>query len=97
MSIENVNHPSHYNVSGRKECIVEMEEKYSADWVAVFCLLNAYKYDYRAGEKEGNPEKQDNSKSEWYKEYAKSLVRADKIKNHDVLMAIIKENHNDNG
>ena len=25
---EQVNHPSHYSKAGRKECIVEMEEKY---------------------------------------------------------------------
>ena len=24
-----VNHPSHYNIPGKKECIVEMEEKFA--------------------------------------------------------------------
>ena len=28
---EQVNHPSHYLKGGRKECIVEMEEKYGAE------------------------------------------------------------------
>lgn len=93
MNIENVNHPSHYNVPGKKECIVEMEEKYGADWVAIFCLLNSYKYDYRAGSKEGNPEKQDNDKSDWYLEYAKRLVADDKISDHKVLVEVIKTNH----
>ena len=27
---EMVSHPSHYNKAGRKECILEMEEKYGA-------------------------------------------------------------------
>ena len=48
---EMVSHPSHYNKAGRKECIVEMEEKYGGEITAIFCLTNAYKYLYRAGEK----------------------------------------------
>ena len=51
---ELVNHPSHYTQNGRKECIVEMEEKYGAEATAIFCLTNAYKYLYRAGSKADN-------------------------------------------
>ena len=64
-----VDHPSHYNAEGRKECIVEMEEKYGFVATATFCLLSAYKYLYRAGEKEGNSEAQDVAKAKWYFEW----------------------------
>ena len=72
---EIVSHPSHYNKAGRKECIVEMEEKYGAEMTAIFCLTNAYKYLYRAGEKDGNPEIQDNLKAKWYFDYANKLIK----------------------
>ena len=35
---EMVSHPSHYNKAGRKECIVEMEEKYGAEATAIIIL-----------------------------------------------------------
>jgi hypothetical protein len=69
MNKELVNHPDHYNMNGRKECIVEMEERYGAKAVAFFCLLNAYKYLYRAGNKDGNTEEQDVQKARWYYNY----------------------------
>ena len=69
-----VNHPSHYNTPGRKECIVEMRERYGSYITAIFCLTNAYKYLYRAGEKANNPEKQDLDKAKWYFNYAKDLT-----------------------
>jgi hypothetical protein len=73
MSKELVNHPDHYNMNGRKECIVEMEERYGAKAVAFFCLLNAYKYLYRAGNKDGNTAEQDVQKAKWYYIYAFKL------------------------
>ena len=45
--MDNVNHPQHYNIEGRKECIVEMEEAFGLSAVKQFCVLNAYKYRYR--------------------------------------------------
>jgi hypothetical protein len=63
---EYVNHPKHYNIDGRKECIVEMEEKFGAEAVYWFCVLNAYKYRYRKGLKESNTEEQDMKKAQWY-------------------------------
>ena len=71
---EYINHPPHYLKGDRKECIVEMEEKYGAEMTAIFCLTNAYKYLYRAGEKDGNPEIQDNLKAKWYFDYANKLI-----------------------
>lgn len=71
---EMVSHPSHYNKDGRKECIVEMEEKYGAGITAVFCLTNAYKYLYRAGNKADNPMEQDRNKAKWYFDYTNKLI-----------------------
>lgn len=71
---EMINHPSHYKQDGRKECIVEMEEKYGAEVTAVFCLTNAYKYLYRAGDKIDNPIEQDRNKTQWYFAYANKLI-----------------------
>ena len=69
-----VNHPSHYNIEGRKECIVEMEEKYGADATAIFALMSAYKYLYRAGLKKDNPIKQDTDKASFYFNHTNKLI-----------------------
>ena len=69
--IENVNHPKHYNIPGRKECIVEMIEKFGTEAVEIFCILNAYKYRYRFEQKNGQ---EDLQKAEWYDNFA-SLMR----------------------
>ena len=69
-----VNHPSYYQKNGRKECIIEMEEKYGAEVTAVFCLTSAYKYTYRAGEKEDNLSERDISKAKWYFDYTNKLI-----------------------
>lgn len=60
---DNVNHPEHYNIPRRKECIEEMIEKYGQEVVLSFCLLNRYKYHYRADRKNG---KEDICKAAWY-------------------------------
>lgn len=74
MSSEMVNHPSHYQKDGRKECIVEMEELYGGEITAVFCLTNAYKYLYRAGDKADNSFEQDKRKARWYFDYTNRLI-----------------------
>jgi hypothetical protein len=55
-----VNHPSHYtdHPSG-VECITIVEH-------FSFCIGNAIKYLWRAGEKDGAPELQDLKKARWY-------------------------------
>lgn len=64
--MEQVNHPSHYNLPGKKECIMQMLEDYGRQITATFCLTNAYKYLYRAGNKEGASVETDLSKARWY-------------------------------
>lgn len=71
--LEQVNHPSHYQKAGRKECIVEMEELFGIEATIQWCEMTAYKYDYRAGMKDNNPVDQDNQKAKWYRDYAEKL------------------------
>lgn len=59
-----VNHPSHYNLPDRKECIDEMIDIYGLKDVAKWCEITAYKYRYRAGHKGSVVE--DMSKAVWY-------------------------------
>ena len=68
-----VNHPNHYKKSGRRECIVEIQERFGTYVTIIFCLTNAYKYLYRAGEKENNPKAQDIEKARWYYDYAMKI------------------------
>ena len=63
---EMISHPQHYNIEGRKECIIEMLEKYGFHAVANFALLNSYKYLYRIGLKDGNPSENEFKKAQWY-------------------------------
>ena len=59
---EAVNHPEHYNF-GSYECIDVMVDVYGEDAVADFCHLNAFKYIWRAGKKNGI---EDLKKAVWY-------------------------------
>lgn len=63
--MDNIYHPAHYNIPGRKECIEEMIDKFGYEKVEAFCELNSYKYQYRHELKNGNEdlEKADNYKN----------------------------------
>lgn len=61
---EMVDHPSHYN-QGKYECIDVMVETFGKDAAKSFCLLNAFKYVWRTGEKNGI---EDIKKAVWYLE-----------------------------
>lgn len=74
MSKELVNHPQHYNQEGRKECWEEMEEIFGPMAVAIFDVLSAYKYEYRAGSKDDNPEEQDKAKIDNYMHHSADLL-----------------------
>ena len=58
-----VNHPSHYCREGAMECIDEMILVFGKEAVKHFCLCNAWKYRYRASDKNGE---EDIKKSDWY-------------------------------
>ncbi len=70
---EAVNHPSHYSQAGRRECIEEMRLMFGDEAVRQWCVMTAYKYAYRAGNKEGNSAEQDCAKREWYLNYAENM------------------------
>lgn len=61
---EAVNHPAHYN-QGKYECIDVMLETFGVEATQNFCLLNAFKYIWRTGEKNGV---EDIKKAKWYLE-----------------------------
>lgn len=64
-----INHPDHYNTESF-ECIDVMEEVFGAEAVKNFCKLNAFKYLWRADEKDGMD---DLRKARWYLERIQSL------------------------
>ena len=61
--IDVVNHPKHYCRDGAMECIDEMVEIFGITATMNFCKLNAWKYRYRAADKNGE---EDLQKSDWY-------------------------------
>ena len=67
-----INHPEHYNIPGRKECIEEMLDKFGTEKLQAFCELNAYKYRYRHTLKNGD---QDLEKAKWY-ELKNSMLKS---------------------
>ena len=69
---EQVNHPAHYQKGGR-ECIDVMIEKFGVEAVINFCDCNQFKYEWRAGLKEGNSAETDRAKAAWYKKKAEEL------------------------
>ena len=60
---DDVSRPAHYTREGAMECIDEMLLVFGTAAVKDFCLLNAWKYRYRAAKKNGD---EDMRKSDWY-------------------------------
>lgn len=58
---DSVDHPAHYQ--GKNECIDVMIAMFGKEAVKHFCMLNAYKYRFRAASKNGE---EDIAKAEWY-------------------------------
>lgn len=69
---EQVNHPSHYQQEGKRECINEMCFVFGTNYTANWAIITAYKYLYRAGNKEGNSYEQDMAKAKWYLDWAET-------------------------
>lgn len=67
---EMVNHPAHYKRDGAMECIDEMLLLFGKEEVMSFCKLNAWKYRYRAMDKNGQ---EDINKSDYYIRMYKDL------------------------
>jgi len=61
-----IDHPNHYqsyNPDLRIECIDAMRAAFGDEAVAIFCKLNAFKYNWRSDSKGGNI---DMAKAAWY-------------------------------
>ena len=71
---DNVQHPKHYNREGALEAIDEMILIFGKEAVKNFCLCNAWKYRYRATDKNGE---EDLHKSDWYIRKYKELCEED--------------------
>ena len=71
VTADNVNHPAHYNRDGAMECIREMVVIFGYGATINFCNLNAWKYRYRASEKNGA---EDMAKSDWYVKIVEELT-----------------------
>lgn len=69
-----VNKPKHYNREGAMECIDEMILIFGLEETKSFCKLNAWKYRYRAADKNGE---EDLKKSDWYLQKYKELSGRD--------------------
>lgn len=67
-----VNHPNHY-CAGKYECIDVMVEVFGIEATQHFCLLNAFKYLFRANKKNGI---EDIRKALWYLNYYDDLEEA---------------------
>ena len=65
-----VNKPEHY-ANTKVECIDAMEEVFGTEAVKHFCLCNAFKYHWRAKDKNGE---EDLQKAAWYMAKYKELV-----------------------
>ena len=73
---ETINHPDHYTREGALECIDEMLLIFGEEAVMNFCLLNSWKYRYRAADKNGE---EDLKKSDWYLAKYKELKEKNTI------------------
>ena len=76
-----VDRPRHYNRDNAMECIDEMELVFGPTATAHYCLLNCWKYRYRAGDKNGH---QDMEKSDWYMRKYKELM--EKVNNNTLTI-----------
>lgn len=75
VKVDMVNHPPHYNRENAMQCIEEMELVFGKEAVKNFCICNAWKYRYRAADKNGE---EDIKKSDWYLRKYKELCERDK-------------------
>ena len=66
-SYEAVNHPKHYS-KGKYECLEVMKDVFGKEEVKTFCKLNAFKYLWRANNKNKD---EDLKKAAFYTNYIK--------------------------
>lgn len=68
-------HLEQYNLDGRKECIVELEEKFGVHNVMIFCYMMAEKCLYKAAGKQEIEQMEDAIvNAQWYFDYVNELA-----------------------
>lgn len=77
---DNVNKPRHY-AHGSIECIDAMEAAYGIEAVMHFCQCNAFKYQWRFENKNGD---EDLKKSQWYQNKYMELEKRRDAENGNV-------------
>ena len=90
--MSNIDHPKHYNREGALEAINEMLLIFGTEAVKNFCICNAWKYRYRASDKNGE---EDLKKSDWYINKYKELCEIDNIKNKSTFTLTTEPKLND--
>ena len=70
--VDNVNHPKHYEGHTSLECIEVMEICFGYQYVAHFCLCNAFKYLWRYKNKNGA---EDLEKAGWYLDWIEGRTK----------------------
>lgn len=85
------NNDTHYIRKGHAECKYEMMITFGVDAYKDFCLLNAYKYAYRRGQKQGETISENTRKIKYYiNEYLK--LEGDS-KNLNEIYKLLSENN----
>lgn len=85
-TVDNVNHPKHYEGSTSLECIECMELVFGINAVCFFCLCNSFKYLWRYKNKNGE---EDVNKAKWYLEYVEKCIERASVEplHGDILKA----------
>jgi hypothetical protein len=65
--------PDHYKQDDGKQTWERMVDKYGVEKTAIFCELNAFKYQDRIGKKPNEDVEREQNKINWYNEKAKDL------------------------
>ena len=73
-TVDNVNHPKHYEGRTSLECIECMRVAFGEEAVYHFCLCNAFKYLWRYKNKNGA---EDIDKARWYLNYVQNDIERD--------------------
>lgn len=80
---EMVHHQKHYNKPGRKECIMEINERFGDAAAVYFALGSAYKNLYRDGAKDEHD--QEICKAIWYVDYASDKIDSMRLVSDNML------------
>lgn len=71
--------PNHYKQDDGKQTWERMVDIYGIEKTAIFCELNAFKYQDRMGKKPNEDIEREKGKIQWYKDKAKELYKLLKL------------------